>query len=81
MRQTIAKAKRLAYRAILFYGHPDYYPRFGFTQASRFGLACPFPVPEASFMAMELDPGALADKHGQVVYAPEFQSSTKSKRP
>ena len=25
-------------------------------------------------LALELDPGALADKHGQVAYAPEFKA-------
>ena len=57
---------------VVVVGHAAYYPRFGFAPASRFGLTCPFPVPAESFLALELDPGALADKHGQVAYAPEF---------
>ncbi len=35
MRHSIAEATRLGYRAIFFYGHPDYYPKFGFRRASR----------------------------------------------
>ena len=29
MRHSIRGAKQMGYRAIVFYGHPDYYPRFG----------------------------------------------------
>lgn len=35
MHRSIAEAARLGYRVIIFYGHPDYYPRFGFRRASR----------------------------------------------
>ena len=73
IRQGILAAGPLTWAAgIVVVGHADYYPRFGFAPAARFGLACPFPVPEECFMALELDPGALADKHGRVAYAPEF---------
>ena len=33
LERTIAEARRLGYRAIVFYGHPDYYPRVGFRRA------------------------------------------------
>ena len=66
----IASKARAA--GIVVVGHAAYYPRFGFTPASHFGLTCPFPAPDESFLALELDPGALAGKHGQVIYAPEF---------
>ena len=76
VRQGILAAGPLIWAAgIVVVGHADYYPRFGFAPAARFGLTCPFPVPEASFLALELEPGALADKHGQVAYAPEFKKT------
>lgn len=59
---------------VVVVGHADYYPRFGFLPASSFGLTCPFKVPSESFMALELEPGALAGKHGRVTYAPEFSA-------
>jgi putative acetyltransferase len=54
-------------------GDPVYYGRFGFVPASRFGLKCPFPVPEEAFMAIELEPGALAQVSGVVRYGHEFE--------
>jgi putative acetyltransferase len=55
---------------VIVVGHPDYYPRFGFSTALAKSLASPFP-PEA-FMAMELRAGALDGIEGPVVYPPAF---------
>lgn len=75
IRQGILAAGPLIWATgIVVVGHADYYPRFGFVPAARFGLTCPFPVPDECFMALELDPGALTDKHGCVTYAPEFKA-------
>ncbi|MEU3958630.1 bifunctional class I SAM-dependent methyltransferase/N-acetyltransferase [Streptomyces buecherae] len=41
---------------VLVLGHPEYYPRFGFTPASRFGIRAPFEVPDEAMMALALDP-------------------------
>lgn len=38
VRLTANEAKLLRYRAILIYGHPGYYPRFGFKPARQFGI-------------------------------------------
>jgi len=58
---------------VLVVGDPLYYGRFGFVLASRFGLKCPFPVPEEAFMAIELEPGAFAQVSGVVRYGHEFE--------
>ena len=58
--------------SVMVVGDPLYYGRFGFVPASRFGLKCPFPVPEEAFMAIELEPGALAQVSGVVRYGHEF---------
>ncbi len=55
-------------------GHADYYPRFGFAPASRFGLDCDYDVPDEVFMALELEPGALAGRGGRIHYHPAFAS-------
>ena len=57
-------------RIVIVVGHPDYYPRFGFSSAQARGLEHPFP-PEA-FMTLELVPGALDGARGRVRYAPAF---------
>ena len=55
---------------VIVLGHPDYYPRFGFSSEKARSLESPFP-PDA-FMAMELSPGALDGIRGKVRYAAAF---------
>jgi len=54
-------------------GHPEYYPRFGFEPASRFGLRWEQEAPDEVFLARELAAGGLAGVSGVVRYAPEFE--------
>ncbi len=56
--------------AVVVLGHPDYYPRFGFQRASRFGLRWERSCRDEAFMALELRPGALAGGPGVVRYRP-----------
>jgi putative acetyltransferase len=51
-------------RVVIVVGHPEYYPRFGFSSALACSLESPF-APEA-FMALELSPGALKGIRGRV---------------
>lgn len=55
--------------AAVVLGHPDWYPRFGFSAALSARLVAPFHGP--AFMALELVPGALA-AGGPVRYARAF---------
>jgi putative acetyltransferase len=57
-------------KIVIVIGHPDYYPRFGFSTDKAKMLEGPFP-PEA-FMAMELRAGALDGIQGSVVYPSAF---------
>ena len=57
-------------RVAIVLGHPDYYPRFGFSADKARALESPFP-PHA-YMAVELEPGALAGVSGKVRYAAAF---------
>lgn len=38
MKHSIEIAKSLGYGAILFFGRPEYYPRFGFVEAKEFNI-------------------------------------------
>jgi putative acetyltransferase len=58
--------------AVVVLGHPDFYPRFGFLPAVRFGLGCEYDVPAEAFMAIELEPHALRGIAGTVSYHPAF---------
>ncbi|MCI8801108.1 GNAT family N-acetyltransferase [Acetatifactor muris] len=66
-RHSIAEAARLGYRAIIFYGHPDYYPRFGFRRAGRYGIVSADGSSPDSLMAMELYDGALDGITGRYI--------------
>lgn len=57
-------------RIVIVLGHPDYYPRFGFSTEKARGLASPFP-PDA-FMAAELSFNALGGIRGKVRYPVAF---------
>lgn len=55
IRAALDAARSLGENLVLVLGHPEYYPRFGFTPASRFGIRAPFDVPDEAMMAMALD--------------------------
>ena len=57
---------------VIVVGDPAYYPRFGFVPASKFELACPFPVPADAFMAAALARDAFKGVGGMVKYGHEF---------
>jgi putative acetyltransferase len=65
-------ARERGHKAVVLVGHAEYYPRFGFQPASEFGIESPFPVPDESFMALELEDGALSEAAGMMEYPPEF---------
>ncbi len=71
IREGLRRAKEIGWRAVFLLGEPDYYSRFGFRVDSAAGFETPYPA--EFFMALELKPGALAQK-GPVIYAAPFQT-------
>ncbi|MGW4202512.1 GNAT family N-acetyltransferase [Streptomyces sp. NPDC004726] len=55
IRAALAAARVMGENLVVVLGHAGYYPRFGFTPASRFGIRAPFDVPDEAMMAMALD--------------------------
>ncbi|MDR9778396.1 hypothetical protein RJJ65_38300, partial [Rhizobium hidalgonense] len=51
---------------IFLYGSPDYYPRFGFEDARRWGVTTADGSNLDAFMGLELTSGALADAAGRL---------------
>jgi len=75
IRRGLEELQRLGTSAVFVLGHPNYYPRFGFTPASRFGFRCEFECPEEAFMALELEPESLTRLGGGTArYRPEFSA-------
>lgn len=70
--QGLKVCYQLGHSIVVVLGHSDYYPRFGFQLASRFGIKAPFPAPEDAFMVIGLRPGSLKNTQGTVVYPPAF---------
>jgi len=68
----LKRAEELGFKSVIVLGHPEYYPRFGFSKASKWGIKCPFEVPDEAFMAIELNDRALDGKSGIVSYPDEF---------
>lgn len=67
-------ARRAGHRIVVVVGHGEYYPRFGFVAAGKYGLRSPFPVPDEVFMVMALSPGSLAGVSGVVRYTAAFDA-------
>jgi putative acetyltransferase len=59
---------------VVVLGHAEYYPRFGFTPASQFGLASEYDVPDEVFMAMELASGVFRGNAGTIRYHAAFSA-------
>lgn len=55
---SIETAKDFGAHAIVVLGHPEYYPKFGFSPEAASKISCPYSGSPA-FMALELEPGAL----------------------
>jgi len=59
MKHSFEAARGLGFRAVIIFGHPDYYPRVGFRRAAEFGITTSDGRTFDPFMAIELFPGAL----------------------
>lgn len=79
MVHTINEAQKLGYRAILFFGHPDYYFRFGFVPAERYGITTSYGSSYDSFMALPLFKGALDGVSGRFYEDAAFDIDDREK--
>jgi len=61
---------------VVVLGHHDYYPRFGFERASRYGVRCQWEgVPDEAFMIMVNEEGAIPAEGGLIRYRQEFDEA------
>lgn len=80
MRHSLKTAARLGYGAVLFFGHPTYYPRFGFKEAKNFGITTSQGDNYPAFMAMEIIYGDLDGIKGTFHESPLYKVDAKAAR-
>jgi putative acetyltransferase len=71
IRAGLEAARAKGEKLVLVLGHAEYYPRFGFTRASAFGIRASFDVPDEAMMALALDPDAEIPR-GTITYPAPF---------
>lgn len=73
VRHTLPLAAALGYPGVVIFGHPEYYPRFGFVNAGTYGIATEEGKNLPPFMALELEAGALAPVKGRFIVDEAFK--------
>lgn len=74
IRAGLDRCQQLGFGAVVVLGHPEYYPRFGFSSAKDFGIGCEYNVPEQAFMVLELQPDYLHNASGIIKYHAAFNN-------
>ncbi len=74
VRAGLDQCRKIGFGAVVVLGHSEYYPRFGFTPATRFGIGCEYDVPVEVFMAVELEANYLLGVSGKVQYHAAFNN-------
>lgn len=72
VRSGLEACRAAGFQAVVVLGHETYYPSFGFAPASRWDLHFPGAEGHPAFMALDLEPGALAGARGHVDFLPPF---------
>ncbi|MFE1951449.1 GNAT family N-acetyltransferase [Streptomyces sp. NPDC059524] len=74
VRAVLDAARARGERLVVVLGHPNYYPRFGFTPASGFGVRVSFEVPDEALMALVLGGGddSAPIPRGTITYPAAF---------
>ena len=62
---------------VIVLGHADYYPRFGFEPASRYGVRSEWEVPDDAFMILVLNESVMQGISGVARYRPEFAEAVE----
>jgi len=64
VRHSLSAARDLGHTAVLIYGDPAYYCRFGFVPAEQYRIGTKYHTYADALQAIELVPGALSGKSG-----------------
>ncbi len=73
LRESIGRARQFGYRAIVIFGNPGYYRRFGFQDAGNFHIATSDGHNFDAFMVLDLSGNRLAGIEGRFFADPAFE--------
>jgi predicted N-acetyltransferase YhbS len=65
MNSSISEAQKMGFKAMILFGNPDYYHRFGFVNAKEFDITTKDSQNLEPFMAFELQKNGLKDVEGR----------------
>ena len=74
VRAGLEACRQQQQHAIFVLGHPEYYPRFGFTKASTLGITSTYEAPEEAFLVHTFEPGILSGARGVLHYHQAFEA-------
>jgi predicted N-acetyltransferase YhbS len=74
VKHTLKLAEEMGFKAIIIFGHPEYYHRFGFANAERFHITTSDGANFEPFMALELYEGALRGIEGRLYLDDVFKT-------
>jgi predicted N-acetyltransferase YhbS len=77
MTRSIEKAKELGFKAVIIFGNPDYYKRFGFINAKNYNIKTSTGENFDAFMVLELTNGALNGISGRFYEDKVFETEDK----
>ena len=72
LKEAHERAAALGYGTAVLLGHKDYYPRFGYREAAKYGIKFPFDVLSEYCQVIELIPHSLDGINGTVRYSDVF---------
>ncbi|MFP4479050.1 MAG: GNAT family N-acetyltransferase [Candidatus Izemoplasmatales bacterium] len=75
LKYSLEKAKGLGFGAVIIFGHPNYYPRFGFVPARHYNLKTKDGQTFDAFMALELKTGYLSNIEGKFIESDIFDET------
>jgi putative acetyltransferase len=74
--EGLARMRRAGCPFVVVLGHHEYYPRFGFERASKYGVRCQWDgVPDEVFMILVDEEGAIPAEGGVIRYREEFNEA------
>lgn len=77
IRHSLAAAKQAGYSAVLIYGDPEFYKRFEFVPAERYGIGTRDDDYHTALQALELQKGALANRSGRFLEDEAYEIDEK----